>query len=332
MRKTINMTMLAVAPLAAAVHAALLLTACADTERYIAEAEAPQPKSYDEVLALWEAELPSNTLVDAVETIPSDTAMSDYDDYLENQEFKAGRVVTIEWNGDVVSIDNPQVAKGVKVTAQGGYVTVENLETSDDADDARSKVTYLLKGSSAKGQLKVYSQKKFLLRLAGLDLTCPDGPAISIQKKKRCFVQCDEGTVNVLTDGATYASDAVAEPAEDEKGCLFSEGQLIFSGTGALTVNGKHAHGIASDEYIHVHSGCRITVHEAAKDGIHTKFNYRQTGGLVRSYATKDALQSDSLGIRLEGGYLYLYGERPMTADGGGTVTQGSAAQVVKIS
>lgn len=301
-----------------------MLVSCADTERYIAEEENPSESpvllTFEEVMARWDEELPSAGFVDVVETIPSSMTMEDYDDYVENQEFKTGRVIGITWQDDKVLIDNTQAEKGVKITAQGGYVVVENLETSEDADDARGKVTYLLKGTCNNGQLKVYSHKKFMLKFAGLELTCPDGPAISIQKKKRCFVYCEEGTVNVLTDGAVYASDATEEPLEDEKGCLFSEGQLLFCGKGQLTVHGLHGHGIASDEYIHVHSGCNILVREAAKDGLHSKMNYRQTGGMVRSYATKDGLQSDSLGISVEGGYLYLYGERAWSSGQTGTM------------
>lgn len=310
---------------------AVMLSSCADTERYYEEEDPVVQPTYEEALVQWETELPSSSFVDVTEEIPVDTTETDYDDYIENEGFKETRIVTIEWNGTIVTITNGQEEKGVKVTADGGYVTIENLETEEDADDARGKVTYLLKGTSTNGQLKVYSQKKFQLKLDGLTLTCPDGPAISIQKKKRCFITCEEGTENTLADDETYTSDT-NPTGEDEKGCLFSEGQLIFYGTGSLTVYGNHQHAIASDEYIHVHSSCDIRVRTAVKDGIHAKQSYRQTGGLVRSYADKDALQSDSLGISIEGGYLYLCGEKGFNANGGGEVGILDPAKVCDIS
>lgn len=300
--------------------ACLLCTSCADTEQYIAREHvhdpAPMP-SYQEVFQQWMDSLSLFDYEDPVEPIPTDADDPDYDNFVETQDFKVGRTVSITWNEADVTIDNPQESRGVKVTAEGGRVVVCNLETAADADDARGKVTYLLQGTSADGQIKIYSDKKFQLRLQELNLTCTDGPAISIQHKKRCFIMLQGKST--LIDGEQYASDALAEPVEDEKGCLFSEGQLIFCGEGTLSVWGRHQHAIASDEYIRIHPGCYIQVN-GAKDGIHCKQQYRQTGGNVFSYAQKDALQSDSLGIRVEGGYLYLFGERAMTANGGGSI------------
>lgn len=310
----------------------LLLAACADTERYYEVPDEPERPSWTETLERWEQLLPSTGFVDVVETIPADIDHVHYDDFIENQEFKTGRIINITWTGDAVTVDNTQQDKGVKIAVNGTRVVVENLSTDVEADDARGKVTYCLMGAAADGQFKIYSDKKFQLQLAGLDLTCKDGPAINIQTKKRCFVVCTEGTENTLQDGPDYASDAIAEPQEDEKACLFSEGQLIFYGPGQLTVLAQHQHAIASDEYIYVHSSSHITVADAPKDGIHAKEQYFQSGGLVRSYAEKDALQSDTLGIHLTGGYLYLCGSRAWKADGEGTTHIEEPAKVAPIS
>lgn len=312
----------------------LLMASCADTYQYIAPEVNDEPEpvavpSYAEVLQLWEDRLWSADFVEPVEPEPTDVDDPDYDNFIETQGFKDGRTITIEWTGSEVHIDNTQADKGVEVTAEGGYVVVRNQESEEGADDARGKVTYRLRGTDGVGQLKVYSNKKFQLVLDNLYLTCPDGPAISIQEKKRCFVTLATGSVNTLRDAEQYASDVVPT-AEDEKGCLFSEGQLIFSGNGSLRVHGFHQHGIASDEYVRIHPGCSIEI-KAAKDGIHTKQQYHQTGSVVRSYALKDALQSDSLGVRLTGGYLYLFGERALTANGGGSLQVDAPAQICPI-
>lgn len=309
----------------------LWVVSCADTEQYIEQPDPVVRPTYAEAMAQWEAMLPSSAFIDAVEVVPTDTLQPYYDDYIENSEFKNGRIITLQWQGDHVTVDNPQADKGVKVIVSGTRVVIENLESQLDADDARGKVTYRLQGTSSDGQFKVYSDKKFQLQLDGLQLTCADGPAISIQTKKRCFVVCTEGSDNHLADGATYASDAVADPQEDEKGCLFSEGQLIFYGPGQLSVTGHHQHAIASDEYIVMHSGCHVTVLDAVKDGIHAKEQYHQIGGMVRSYASKDALQTDTLGIQLQGGYLYLCGSNAYKTDGNGTLTQ-TQGQLAPIS
>lgn len=311
----------------------LLWTSCADTYQFILPEDQPDPEvpveapSYDEVLQKWEAALPSAEFFEPVEVVPTNPEDPDFDNFLENQDFKPSRTVTLTWMGSTVSIDNPQAEKGVDIEVNGSRVIVRNLESEAGADDARGKVTYCLRGHTPDGQLKVYSNKKFQLLLEGVDLCCSDGPAISIQHKKRCFVTLAEGTSNSLSDSEVYASDDVQTAVEDEKGCLFSEGQLIFSGKGQLSVVGHHQHGIASDEYVRVHPGCQLTV-QAVKDGIHTKQQYHQSGGLVRSYALKDGLQTDSLGVTFTGGFLYLFGERPLTTNGEGKLQMTSQARL----
>mgnify|MGYP000429392373 CR=1 FL=1 len=77
------------------------------------------------------------------------------------------------------------------------------------------------------------------LRLRTYSLTNGSGAAINIQSGKRVFVELKAGTENNLTDASAYST----VDGEDEKACFFSEGQLIFSGTGALTVTGNYKHG-----------------------------------------------------------------------------------------
>lgn len=309
-----------------------LLASCADTEQYISDGVKHDPvfPSWQEVFPLWDQQLNIMSFVEPTEVVPTDVDDPAYDDFIENQDFKAARIITITWTDNSVMVENPQVDKGVDVSVLGTRVIVRNLESEAGADDARGKVTYLLRGKCSDGQLKVYSNKKFQLILDDVELHCSNGPAISIQNKKRCFVTLAGSQHSSLRDGEVYASD-LQPTGEDEKGCLFSEGQLIFTGNGTLLVTGQHQHGIASDEYVRIHPGCTIQIH-AAKDGIHTKEQYHQSGSMVMSYAMKDALQSDSLGIQLTGGYLYLFGERAMTANGGGQITVTEPGKVVALS
>lgn len=151
--------------------------------------------------------------------------------------------VTITYTGASVIVDNPMANLGVMVYASGADVVVNSTITD-------KKVNYLLKGTSTNGSFKVYSIYRIDLILSGVTLTNSDGPAINIQTKKRCEVTLDAGTTNTLTDGSTYASSS-----EDQKGTFFSEGQLIFEGSGVLTVNGNAKNGIVADDYIEVNSG-----------------------------------------------------------------------------
>lgn len=177
------------------------------------------------------------------------------------------------------------------VTVDGNHVTVNN--TTDE------KVIYELSGRSQDGSVKLYSSRKQALVLDGLDLTSTRGAAINNQGKKKCFVVV-KGT-NVLKDAASYTST----PAdEDEKAAFFSEGQLIFSGDGTLTVTAQGKSGITSDDYVHFMESPVINVISGAGHGIRGKDAVIISDGTVSvsvSANMKKGITSDSL-VCINGG------------------------------
>ncbi len=206
---------------------------------------------------------------------------SNEDDLIANSTFSS--VVTINF-GSTVEITNPLSTGGVTITESNGDVIVTS---------SASEVEYILSGTTTNGSVKVYSDKKFKLTLNGVNITNSDGPAINIQSGKRAFVVLNANTTNSLTDGTTYATST-----EDMKATLFSEGQLIFSGTGALTVKGNYKHAICSDEYVRMISGA-ITITSAKSDGIHTNDAFIADGGTINLTASGD-------GIQCEEGYIVI--------------------------
>ncbi len=142
---------------------------------------------------------------------------------------------------------------------------------------------------------KLYGESKYTLVLDGLTLTNPDGPAINLQSGKKCNIILNAGTRNALTDGSVYASGT-----EDQKGTLFSEGQLEFEGTGTLEVKSISNHAVCSDDYINIKSGT-INIQGAAKDGIHSNDYFSMSGGAL-------IINSGGDGIECEGGYVSISG------------------------
>lgn len=177
------------------------------------------------------------------------------------------------------------------VTVEGNHVTVNN--TTDE------KVIYELKGTAQDGSVKLYSSKKQALVLDGLDLTSTRGAAINNQGKKKCFVVV-KGT-NTLKDAASY----ISTPAdEDEKASFFSEGQLIFSGDGTLTVTAQGKSGITSDDYVHFMESQVINVTSGSGHGIRGKDAVIISDGTVSvsvSANMKKGITSDSL-VCINGG------------------------------
>lgn len=206
------------------------------------------------------------------EEIITDEEHDDYGDFIENYTPKNTVVVT--YNGNKATVKD--IPSGVDVTVTGAHVVVE-------AD--KKNVAYELKGTTSNGSFKIlYSEKKAQINLNGVSITNPTGAAINIQSGKTMMVKLVDGTANYLEDGTEYA----LTDGEQQKGTFFSEGQLVFSGEGALTVKSNYGHGIASDDYVRVRGG-NITIN-SVRDGISTKDRFILYGGELIINAGQDGV------------------------------------------
>ena len=237
----------------------------------------------------------------------------------------------IAWNGSEATVTGE--IDSIGVTSTNGYVTINS--------SVSRLITYVLSGTGT-GQLTIYGSIKHQLLLNGLNLTCADGPAINNQCHKKCFVVIN-GT-NSLTDGSTYSASE-----EDRKAAFFSEGQMIFSGDGSLTVKGNYKHAIASDDYIHLTaeftgdmsltsasdglhandamliSGGKVTIN-AGSDGVQCDSTITINGGTLSISAEGDGIQSDTAHIVINGGEITVTkaGDKGIVAFGNITITDGT--------
>lgn len=239
----------------------------------------------------------------------NDVVGSDDDIYWEANDFDNTVLVTFSGTAATVETSNADILTNV----DGAYVTI------DLQSNSVKNVEIIATGSSSDGQLKIYGEKKFKLTLNGLDLTSTKGPAINNQCKKRAFVHLADGTTNSLADATTYSADpyylgSSSESSEDRKGCFFSEGDLIFSGSGVLLVDGNNNHGIATEGYLYVRPGVTIAVTDAANNAIHAKGDSDEgigimvTGGLIyaNTSATAGKAMKTDLNVTITGGTLML--------------------------
>ncbi len=224
------------------------------------------------------------------EAVITDETSESYLDFVENYSFTTK--VTVSYDGTTAAVTG--TTDGITCTQDGGHVVVSS--TIPD-------VEYVLDGTTSDGSFKVYSEEPFRLSLSGVSIHNPDGAAINIQSSERAFVMAEEGTSNSLSDGDDYATKA---DGESVKACLFSEGSLIFGGTGSLNVSGNNNHAITSDDRIRFRAGCRVTVEAAANDGIHTDNQISIGGGVIRITAQGDGIQCGDEGISMAGGFVWL--------------------------
>ena len=203
---------------------------------------------------------------------------------------KSGAVITTS-----SAAGNSYSDDDITVSMSGAHITV----------NAAKKIDYILQGFATDGCFKLYSDKKFILDLNGVSLTNKSGAAINIQKgtdgDKRCYLRIADGTTNTLSDGTTYSTP----DGEDEKGVIFSEGKILISGTGTLTIKANGKNGIASDDYVYLHAGTNTSITPAAgHDGIKTNDGIYIAGGVHNITCSGDApkgLTCDSL-VSITGG------------------------------
>lgn len=203
-----------------------------------------------------------------------------------------------------------------EVTVSGNDVTI--------VYSGEEYVMYELSGSTNDGFFKLYSTTKQGITLNGVNITNPNGAAINVQgtvlepnKGKRTFVVVNGD--NTLFDGETYSD---TPSGEDEKATFFSEGQLIFSGSGTLSVDAIGKSGIASDDYIVIQSG-----------------NINVSVSSNAYYDEADAEYKSPAGIKtndyfsMKGGSLIISssgtGGKGISSDGNGYFSGGSVGVVV---
>ena len=221
-----------------------------------------------------------------------DVSFTDNEFVSDSADVSFDKKVTIKFNG----------AQDPEVTGFGGEVVLEKDKTKGAGKTyliIRSSVSaeYEVSGTCEDGALLIFSEKKFKLTLNNLNLKSKDWPAINIQSGKRCFVVMN-GESSLTGAGAMELGEEFE--ALDAKATLFSEGELIFSGSGELKVTGNAKHAICSDDYVRVLNG-KLTVLGAPSDGIHANDSVFINGGTIN-------ITSNANGIQCEKGFVYING------------------------
>ena len=219
------------------------------------------------------------------------------DDTYEMSNFVGNDTIAISYQGATATVTGN--ADFVSTKVSGADVEV-NAYTS-------KHLVIRLSGSSADGSLIVYGKKKYTLLLEGLSLTNADGPAINNQCGKSLYIVTADGTVNTLADGNAYTERTDI----DQKGTLFSEGQIYFQGNGTLNINGHCKHAVASDDYVVFDQGT-VNITSAGEHGVKGKDSVLISGGVVNIVVTGGGAK----GIRSNGPVLISGGQTTISTTG----------------
>ena len=218
----------------------------------------------------------------AVCTIPGCTNddTTDFSAWVNGKTPTASDTIYINYDGATATITGD--ASG-EVSVSGADVTV-NSSTADNR-------VYVLSGSTADGSLLVRRDRMFSIVLNGVSITNLDGPAINNQCGKALYIECAPDTENTLTDGTDYTPKDY-----DQKGALFSDGQIYFQGAGSLIVTGNYKNAIASDDYITVEKETDIVIRANGTNGMKANDGIFINGGTLDINVTSDG----GRGIRSE--------------------------------
>lgn len=225
---------------------------------------------------------------------------------------------------------------GITVTGNGAYVDGNTVIITEGGD-------WEVTGTCTDGMIYVRTctdeeekdiNDKVKLRLNGMSLTNPDGPAIYWDRCKKAFITLESGTTNTITDGASYTTTVEEHvingvtysiDASQAKGAIHTDDTLEIKGKGTLKVNGNYKHGIATDDDISIENGVfDIT---SVKDGIHANDDITINGKNVEITINtqSDGLDSEgTLNLELVKKLTVNGAGKAIKADGDITITDGT--------
>lgn len=254
---------------------------------------------FDYAIAEWNGEKATDAALD----IPGNDAGI----YYEANTFSHKVTITYDGANAIVESSNSNIISHI----EGAYVTIDMLT------NLVSNVEIILQGETTDGALKVYGKSKYKLTLNGVNIESQRGAAINNQCKKAVFVHIADGTTNTLTDAQEYTDDTYyinPSAEEDRKACFFSEGNMLFSGTGILKIASRYNHALATDDFLNIRPGVTLVITEAAKNCIQVKGDAKANlginimGGLIYANIASTAgkaIKCD-LGVNILGGQLLL--------------------------
>ena len=262
---------------------------------------------FDDILPQYQVEpqaieLDFSDLTEASDMPVLDENDEAFNDYVENSSWN--KVINIHFDGNTATVTG--TVAGVAVSTAGAHVTITNL---------MGPVKYVVTGVTTNGSLKFYGDKRFQVLLDGAEILNPNGAAINNQGNKTLYVVLADGSTNRLQDGTTYTM----VDDEDQKAALFSEGQIIFSGSGSLNViaNGRNA--IASDDYIRIRPGVKIYTKALARNGIKVNDGLWIDGGVLNI----ETHAGGAKGINCEANVNIAGGRTTIIGSGGVTIEEG---------
>ncbi|MFJ7978350.1 carbohydrate-binding domain-containing protein [Peribacillus sp. NPDC096379] len=173
---------------------------------------------------------------------------------------------------------------GASFEGDGGVVIDKNNIT------IKTSGVYTIQGKLDDGQIIVDTEDNDIVRLVlnGAEIHSTSTSAIYVKQAEKTIVSLEEGTENILSDGAKYVYENSEE--DEPNAALFSKDDLTINGSGKLVVQGNYNNGITSKDQLKI-TGGTIQIN-SADDGLMGKDLLAVKDGNIRIEASGDGMKS----------------------------------------
>lgn len=203
------------------------------------------------------------------------TSLDEYDE--NDPSYDKSTAIYITFNGNTASCDSNSVVISqncTKITNEGVYV---------------------LSGDYT-GNVQIETDKRVRIILNNVNISSSDGPAIYVLNADKTYITLDENSINLLEDTTNYSD-------EEATATLYSKDDLIFNGSGSLTVKGNYQDGIISKDDLKIVSGTFDV--NAMNNGIKGKDSVKIKSGNIKIKAGNDGIKSTN-SDEAERGYIEI--------------------------
>lgn len=164
-------------------------------------------------------------------------------------------------------------------------------ETIKESMQITESGTYTLSGTIEEGSITINTTGNVKLILNNVNIKSTNGPAIIIEQAETVLIYLKENSKNYLEDSASYSS-----LDEDVNGVIYSKDDLVFDGTGSLTIVANYQDGIVSKDDLKIINGnYSITSNDDAirgKDSVYIQngnFDITSGGDGIKTTNTEDS-------------------------------------------
>ena len=170
-----------------------------------------------------------------------------------------------------------------------------DLDSEKEVYNITSGGVYHITGE-LNGYIKVDTEDDVKIMLDNVTITNDNGPCIYGVNSNNIYIEIIGE--NTLTDGKTYTGFE-----EEVTSAIFSNDDLIFSGTGSLVINANYNDGISSDDDITFENGT-YTI-KSVDDGIRGKDSVVITSGIFTIESNGDGIKSTN-DTETDKGYILI--------------------------